>query len=205
MRFKIRPTESAFYTLFSDSAGHLVVGADLLAAMLDPNSDRQQIAEKMREAEHNADTTTHEVVNLVNSTFITPFDREDIYRLASLLDDVMDFMDEAVADIILYDVAELPGEFAELVGIVQVAAKMTAEIMPALRTMKGVEEYWIEINRLENQGDRMYRRIVAQLFSGKYEALDVLKFKNIVDSIEAALDAFESVANTVEQIAVKES
>lgn len=205
MRFRFRPIEASFYDLFAESAGHLVVGADLLAEMLNPANDRNAIAEKMREAEHNADTTTHEIVNLVNSTFITPFDREDIYRLAGLLDDVMDYMDETVDDIVLYDVHSLPAEFAEFVEIVRVAAKLTSDIMPSLRTMKDLDEYWIEINRLENQGDRMYRRIVAKLFSGQYEALDVLKYKSIVDSIEAALDAFESVANTVEQIAVKES
>ena len=86
-----------------------------------------------------------------------------------------------------------------------VALELTADAMPRLRTMKDLEEFWIEINRLENSGDKSYRRILAKLFSGKYEALEVLKLKDIVDSLEAAIDAFEKVANTVEQIAVKES
>ena len=84
-------------------------------------------------------------------------------------------------------------------------AELTADAMPRLRTMKDLEEFWIEINRLENAGDKSYRRILAKLFSGKYEALEVLKLKDIVDSLEAAIDAFETVANIVEQIAVKES
>ena len=89
--------------------------------------------------------------------------------------------------------------------MLQRGAELTAEAMPRLGTMKDLEEYWIEINRLENHGDKSYRRILAELFSGKYEALEVLKLKDVVDSLEAAIDAFETVANTVEQIAVKES
>ena len=205
MRFRIRPVETSFYDLFSESASHLVDGAALLAQMLDSSSDKKAIAEKMREAEHDADETTHKIVRLVNSTFITPFDREDIYRLASSLDDVMDFMEEAVDLLGLYEVETLPPEFAPQVEVLQRASQLTADAMPGLRTMKGLEEYWIEINRLENQGDRSYRRILADLFSGNHRTLDVLKLKDIVDSLEHAIDALESVAHTVEQIAVKES
>ncbi len=205
MRFRIRPVESSFYDLFSESANHLVNGANLLAQLLDPESDRAVIGERMREAEHQADETTHKIVQTVNSTFITPFDREDIYRLASNLDDVMDFMEEAVDLVGLYEIEELPAQYASQIEVLQRATQLTAEAMPRLRTMKDLEEYWIEINRLENQGDRTYRRIVADLFSGSYKSLQVLKLKDIVDSLEHAIDALESVANTVEQIAVKES
>ena len=205
MRFRIRPLETSFYELFSEAAAHLVHGASLLAQMLDETSDKKAIAEQMREAEHEADETTHKIVRRVNSTFITPFDREDIYRLASSLDDVMDFMEEAVDLLGLYEIDTLPPEFAPQVEVLQRATQMTADAMPRLRTMKDLEEYWIEINRLENQGDRSYRRIVADLFSGSHKTLDVLKLKDIVDSLEHAIDALESVANTVEQIAVKES
>jgi uncharacterized protein len=205
VRFRIRPLESSFYDLFSEAASHLVHGAGLLAQMLDESSDKKAIAEQMREAEHDADETTHKIVRTVNSTFITPFDREDIYRLASSLDDVMDFMEEAVDLLGLYEIDTLPAEFAPQVEVLQRATQMTADAMPRLRTMKDLEEYWIEINRLENQGDRSYRRIVADLFGGNHKTLDVLKLKDIVDSLEHAIDALESVANTVEQIAVKES
>ena len=205
MRFRIRPLETSFYELFSEAAAHLVHGAALLAQMVDPGSDKKAIAEQMREAEHDADETTHKIVRLVNSTFITPFDREDIYRLASSLDDVMDFMEEAVDLIGLYELDVLRTEFAPQVEVLERATQVTADAMPRLRTMKDLEEYWIEINRLENQGDRSYRRIVADLFSGNHNTLDVLKLKDVVDSLENAIDALESVANTVEQIAVKES
>lgn len=205
MRFRIRPTETSFYDLFSEMAAHLVTGANLLAQMLDSDTDKASIGEQMREAEHQADETTHRIVKRANSTFITPFDREDIYRLASSLDDVMDFMEETVDLVGLYELGDLPADFAPQVEVLQRATQLTAEAMPRLRTMKDLDEYWIEINRLENQGDRSYRRAVANLFSGSYKSLEVLKLKDVVDSLEHAIDALESVANTVEQIAVKES
>jgi uncharacterized protein len=159
----------------------------------------------MRDAEHQGDEFTHAIVRRVNTTFVTPFDREDIYRLAAGLDDVMDFMDEAVDLVSLYEIDKLPGELAKQVEVIQRAAELTAEAMPRLRTMHDLEDYWIEINRLENDGDKSYRRILAKLFSGKYDALTVLKLKDVVDSLENAVDGFETVANIVEQIAVKES
>jgi predicted phosphate transport protein (TIGR00153 family) len=205
VRFRLRPVETSFYDLFSEMTGHLVNGANLLAQMLDSDTDKKALGEQMREAEHQADETTHRIVKRANSTFITPFDREDIYRLASSLDDVMDFMEETVDLVGLYELGDLPADFAPQVEVLQRATQLTAEAMPRLRTMKDLDEYWIEINRLENQGDRSYRRIVANLFSGNYKSLEVLKLKDVVDSLEHAIDALESVANTVEQIAVKES
>ena len=205
MRLNLRPTEASFYELFALMAAHLVEGAGLLSSLLDADGDRPKIAERMRDIEHQADETTHEIVRRVNSTFVTPFDREDIYRLASDLDDVMDFMEEAVDLVLLYEIGELPSGIAAQVDVLQRATELTADAMPRLRTMKNLEEYWIEINRLENQGDRSHRRMVAKLFDGSYEAIEVLKLKDIVDALEHAADALESVANTVEQIAVKES
>jgi predicted phosphate transport protein (TIGR00153 family) len=202
---KFKPVDTAFYKLLTSSATGLVDGASLLAEMLGDGNDRKDIAARMREAEHHADETTHEIVRRVNSTFVTPFDREDIYSLASGLDDVMDFMEEAVDLVLLYEVEDLPVELAEQVEVIQRCAELTAESMPRLQSMKDLEEYWIEINRLENAGDKSYRRILAKLFSGAYEALEVLKLKDIVDSLEHAIDAFERVANIVEQISVKES
>jgi predicted phosphate transport protein (TIGR00153 family) len=202
---RFRPADTTFYDLFAQAAHHLVGGAELLAEMLGDGNDRENIAQRMRDAEHAADETTHDIIKRVNTTFVTPFDREDIYALASGLDDVMDFMEEAVDLVLLYEVSTLPTELANQVEVIQRCAELTAASMPRLRTMQDLEEYWIEINRLENLGDKSYRRILAKLFSGKYEALEVLKLKDVVDSLEAAIDAFERVANIVEQIAVKES
>ncbi|WP_210649362.1 DUF47 domain-containing protein [Nocardioides sp. SYSU D00065] len=205
MRLKFRPVDSSFYDLFSEAAGHLVVGSQLLSEMLSAGNSKAEIAQRMREAEHAADETTHSIIRRVNSTFVTPFDREDIYSLASALDDVMDMMDEAVDLVLLYEVTSLPAETTQQVEVLQRCAELTAAAMPSLESMGSLDEYWIEINRLENAGDKSFRRILAHLFSGEYEALEVLKLKDIVESLEGAIDAFEKVANIVEQIAVKES
>jgi predicted phosphate transport protein (TIGR00153 family) len=202
---RFRPVDSSFYDLFSESAQHLVVGAGLLAEMLGADGDREDIARRMRDAEHAADETTHSIVRRVNTTFVTPFDREDIYNLASGLDDVMDMMDEVVDLILLYEVKDLPTELSTQVEVIQRCAEITSDAMPRLQSMKDLDEYWIEINRLENAGDKNFRRTLAKLFSGEFKAIEVLKLKDIVESLEGAVDAFEKVANIVEQIAVKES
>jgi uncharacterized protein len=205
VRLSLRPSDPTFYDLFAESARNLVAGASLLAELFQVDTDRALLAKRMRDVEHQGDEFTHAIVRRVNTTFVTPFDREDIYRLAAGLDDVMDFMDEAVDLVTLYEIDKLPGELAKQVEVIQRAADLTAESMPRLRTMRDLEDYWIEINRLENEGDKSYRRILAKLFSGKYDALTVLKLKDVVDSLENAVDGFETVANIVEQIAVKES
>ena len=205
MALRFKPVDNVFYVLLTESATRLVEGADILAELLGESADRNDIAARMRDAEHEADETTHAIAKRVNATFVTPFDREDIYSLASGLDDVMDFMEEAVDLTMLYEVAALPADVAEQVDVLQRCAELTAEAMPKLQSMKGLEEYWIEINRLENAGDKSYRRILAKLFNGQYEALEVLKLKDIVDSLEHAVDAFEKVANIIEQIYAKES
>jgi uncharacterized protein len=205
---RLRPVDDTFFDMLTDAARHLVTGADLMSEMLgssDGTHDRPGVAERMREQEHLADETTHAIIRKVNSTFVTPFDREDIYSLASALDDVMDHMEEAVDLTVLYDVQKLPEGVADQVEVLRRCADVCADAMPRLRTMKDLDEFWIEINRLENAGDKSYRRILAHLFSGEYDALDVLKLKDVVDSLEAAIDAFEKVANIVEQISVKES
>jgi len=203
--FRFRPVDTVFYDLFTEQAKHLVVGAGLLAEMLAADADHPAVAKRMREAEHIADETTHGLFKRVNSTFVTPFDREDIYRLGSGLDDVMDMMDEAVDLVLLYEVKVLPPELSEQVAVLQQCADLTAEAMPRLQSPQSLEEYWIEINRLENAGDRNHRRTLAKLFSGEFKTIEVLKLKDIVEALEHAIDAFETVANIVEQIAVKES
>ena len=159
----------------------------------------------MRAAEHAGDEVTHAIMRELNESFITPFDREDIYRLASSLDDVMDAMEAAVDLVVLYQIGELPPEVADQVDVIERAAELTAAAMLKLRSMKDLSEFWIELNRLENQADQVYRRLLARLFSGDFDALTVMKIKEVVDQLEGAADAFEHVANTVETIAVKES
>jgi predicted phosphate transport protein (TIGR00153 family) len=192
--------------MFAASADNLVTGSKLLLELLGSDIDaRPEIAERMRAAEHAGDDCTHAILHQLNSSFITPFDREDIYALASSLDDVMDFMEEAVDLVVLYDIQQLPQGIEQQIEVLARAAELTAEAMPNLRTMANLTEYWIEINRLENQADQIHRKLLAHLFSGQYEAIEVLKLKQVVDVLEEAADAFEHVANTVETIAVKES
>ncbi|MFC6286390.1 DUF47 domain-containing protein [Nocardioides sp. GCM10027113] len=205
MGFRFRQVDNSVYDLFTVSAQHLVVGADLLAEILNESADREDVAARMREAEHVADETTHEIVRRVNKSPAMPFDRDDIYALASGLDDVMDLMEEAVDLIVVYEVKELPTQLSEQVDVLQRCAEVTADAMPRLRAMQDLDEYWIEINRLENAGDKNHRRTLAHLFGGSFDAMQVLKLKDIVESLESAIDAFEQVANIVEQIVVKNS
>jgi len=192
--------------MFAASGQNLVTGARLLKELLGAAPiDRKEIAERMRAAEHAGDEVTHAIMRELNESFITPFDREDIYRLASSLDDVMDAMEAAVDLVVLYQIGDLPAEVADQVDIIERAAELTAAAMLQLRSMKDLSEFWIELNRLENQADQVYRRMLARLFSGDFDALTVMKIKEVVDQLEGAADAFEHVANTVETIAVKES
>jgi predicted phosphate transport protein (TIGR00153 family) len=206
VRLRLTPQETSFYDMFAASANNLVTGAKLLSELLgvEPPA-RPAVAERMRAAEHAGDDATHAIYRQLNLSFITPFDREDIYSLAGNLDDVMDAMDAAVDLVVLYKIEDLPRGLAGQVEVLERAAELTAEAMPRLRTMKDLTEYWIEINRLENQADQIYRQLLAHLFSGEYDTLTVLKLKEVVDQLEAAADAFEHVAHTIETIAVKES
>jgi predicted phosphate transport protein (TIGR00153 family) len=208
VRFKLRPSDDSFYEYFSRAAQNLVTGTELLSELAVPGVDVQSVSERLVDIEHDSDAVTHELFKKINSTFITPFDREDIYRLGSLLDDVMDHLEAVGSLLYLYGLTSLPAlprEMHELVKVLDQQARLTADSLPKLKAMKDLEEYWVECNRLENEGDRAYRMLLVRLFSGEYDALSVLKMKEVADELEAACDAFEHVANTVETIAVKES
>jgi uncharacterized protein len=208
VRLKLTPSDNSFYEFFTSAALNLVRGAELLTELALPDVDVQSISERLGEVEHDSDRITHEVYNKINSTFITPFDREDIYRLASTLDDVMDHIEAAGNLVYLYGLTKLPAlprEMHEIVGVLERQANVTAQAMTRLKSMTNLKEYWVEVNRLENEGDQAYRMLLVRLFSGEYDALSVLKMKEVADELEKACDAFEHVANTVETIAVKES
>ena len=208
MRLKFRPSDDTFYEFFSRAAANLVRGTEMLSELALPGVDVQSVSERLGEVEHDSDKITHEVFNRINTTFVTPFDREDIYRLASNLDDVMDHIEAAGNLVYLYGLSRLPAlprEMHEIVNVLDQQARLTADTMPRLKSMKDLKEYWVECNRLENEGDRAYRMLLVRLFSGEYDALTVMKLKEVADELEAACDAFEHVSNTVETIAVKES
>jgi predicted phosphate transport protein (TIGR00153 family) len=206
VRFRLTPQDTSFYDLFARSAGHLVDGSALLTQLVGADAaGREDLAKRMRDAEHAADESTHELLRKVNSSFITPFDREDIYQLASNLDDCMDLMEAAADLIVLYQIGTLPTGVSTQVEVLVRMSELTAQAMPRLRSMRDLAEYWIEINRLENQADQVYRRLLAELFNGDLKATAIMKLKEVIDELEAAADAFEKVAHTVEGIAVKES
>ncbi|WP_055483134.1 DUF47 domain-containing protein [Sphaerimonospora sp. CA-214678] len=205
MRLRLTPREDSFYDLFAESANNIVTASRLLVEIISDGSDRDALAEKMRACEHAGDEHTHAIMRRLNESFITPFDREDIYRLASNLDDVVDFMEAAADLIVLYQIERLPKEVVLQVEVLERAAELTADAMPRLRSMQHLNEYWIEINRLENQADQVYRRLLAKLFSGEFDTLTVMKMREVIEQLEFAADAFEHVANTIESIAVKES
>jgi predicted phosphate transport protein (TIGR00153 family) len=208
VRIKFRPSDETFFDFFSRAAQNLVLGTALLSELVLPDADVQSVSERLIEVEHDSDAITHELYKKINSSFVTPFDREDIYRLGSGLDDVMDHIEAVGSLMYLYGLTRMPAlprEMHELVDVLDRQAKLTAEAMPRLKTMRDLEDYWVECNRLENEGDSTYRMLLVRLFSGEYDALTVLKMKEVVDELEQACDAFERVANTVETIAVKES
>ncbi|MGE9808618.1 DUF47 domain-containing protein [Janibacter sp. G1551] len=207
MGFRLTPQNTSFYDLFTELAQFGVERARELSELLVVTAEeRTATADRLRQIEHRADEATHELMTKVNSAFITPFDREDIHALASDLDDCVDHI-EAAADLItLYGVTEYPTGIKDQVEAISRMAEVTAQAMPRLRSMKDLDSYWIEVNRLENHADRTYRRLLADLFADENaNAIRVMKLKEVIDELEAAADAFEQVANTVEGIAVKES
>ncbi len=208
MRLRPRPRDNSFFEYFSRAAQNLIVGTALLSELVLPDADVQSVSERLVEVEHDSDAITHELYNKLYSSSATPFDREDIYRLGSGLDDVMDHLEAVGSLVYLYGLTQLPAlprEMHELVDVLDRQARLTVDAMPMLRTMTGLQEYWVECNRLENEGDRAYRMLLVRLFSGEYDALTVLKMKEVADELEQACDAFERVAHTVETIAVKDS
>ncbi len=204
MRLRLIPREESFFDLFEELASKVEQGAGELLDLLKNYTDLERKTARVLDIEHEGDDLTHEVMRRLNTTFITPFDREDIHRLASGLDDVLDHIEAAAEYLQLHKIEEPLPQMISLAGTLADAAKKTAEAMPGLRKMKGLDQYWVEINRLENEGDRAYRRTIAELFSGDYKAMDVLKFKEIIEEIEQAIDRLEDVANAIEGIVLKQ-
>lgn len=206
MRFTLTPKNTSFYSQFADLAGHIRDGARILAeAVNGPESAWETAAVKLKEAEHHGDEATHAIMSAVNSSFITPFDRDDIYSLASRLDDCLDHIEASLDIMVLYKIGDLPEAVSQQVDVLVQMADLTAEAMPGLEKMAHLREFWIAINSLENTADQHYRQMLAALFTEQRDPVDIIKFKSLFDELEAAADAFETVANTVESIAAKES
>jgi predicted phosphate transport protein (TIGR00153 family) len=162
-------------------------------------------ARRIQEREHEGDRLTHDLIARLNTTFITPMDREDIYALATALDDVVDAIEAAGDLFVLHAIDEPRPSMHQQAEVLVRAARQTEEAVKALESLnrETLEPYWIEINSLENEGDRLYRRAVADMFSGDHRAMDVLRWKDVSGSMEEALDGLENVANIVEAVVLK--
>jgi uncharacterized protein len=203
MRFRVIPRNEDFYDLFEKAAGNLADASQLLLKLLTTFEDPESAHAEMVQREHEGDEITHQIMRALNTTFVTPFDREDIHRLASEIDDILDAI-EAVSDLLVLHRIEQPlPEMRQQADVLARATEENAKAMAGLRRFTDLEKHWVEINRLENEGDRVYRKTVARLFSGDYKAMDVLKWKDLVDQLEAAIDGCEDVANTLESIVLK--
>ncbi|HEX2130949.1 MAG TPA: DUF47 family protein [Actinophytocola sp.] len=206
MRLRLKPRNTRFFDLFSVAGRNVVDAVTVLREFVAaPTEARAELAKRMHDAEHAGDDATHDIIEQLDRSFITPFDREDIYRLAVRLDDVIDFMDAAVDLATLYDPEVLPDGVRAQVELLDQMARLTAAAMPRLATLRDLTDFWVKINELENDADKVYRRLLSYLFSGELETLTVMKLKEIIDQLESAADAFEHVADVVHSIAVKES
>jgi predicted phosphate transport protein (TIGR00153 family) len=203
---RLTPRGTRFFDLLTEAAKNLVTATALLRDLVAAEpAGREPIAGRLHEVEHQGDELMHTIMVELNSSFVTPFDREDIQALASKIDDVLDFMDTAADLAVLYRVEDFPPGTDALVAVLCRSSELTAASMPGLAKVGELEPYWIEVNELENEADRIYRRVLAQLFEPGADALEVLKTKEVVEQFELAADAFEHVADVVQTIAVKES
>jgi uncharacterized protein len=207
VRLRIFPREESFFDLFEAAADNLAEAARLLLDMVEDFVDPEMKAKRLNDAEHEGDRLTHAILSRLNSTFITPFDREDIYALASSLDDVVDSLEAAADMMVLHRVSEPIDAVIDQSRLVLKASAATAEGLKHLRNFdeEALRTYWIRINELENEGDRLYRHARADLYSfdAEHPARYLLTWKDIVDEIERALDELEHVAHTVESIVLK--
>jgi hypothetical protein len=206
MVFRMKPRSNKLLDLFTVAGTNIGASVEVLQEFVEaPLERRPELAARMHDAEHAGDDATHAIIEQLDRSFITPFDREDIYRLAIRLDDVVDYMDAAVDLANLYHVDALPDGVTAQVDLLCRAARLTADAMPRLAAPHDLTSYWVEVNELENEADAVYRRLLSLLFGGGFAPLEVMKLKEIVDQLESAADAFEHVADVVHTIAVKES
>jgi predicted phosphate transport protein (TIGR00153 family) len=194
-----------YFDLFEEAAGNIVRAADLLDQMLRSFPERADLARDILICEQEGDRITHDIIRRLNETFVTPIDREDIYGLASGLDDVVDYTEEVADYLGLYQI-EAPMEQAQrLAHVLLQASRQIAEAMPRLRNFDDISHYTVEVNRLENDGDRITREAVASLFHGGIDPMVVIRWKDIFERLENAIDSTEQVANILEGIVIKNS
>jgi len=202
-RFRLIPREEKFYDDFKMMADQLRVGARLLEQMMASDPPIADKAHEIKEIEHQCDFLTHEIIQRLNKTFVTPIDREDIHELARTFDDVMDAIDSVAALIPLYRIEKCRPGTRELTAVIVKQCDELRAAVEALENRKGVLDRAIEINRLENEADRIHKTAIGQLFDDEKDPITVMKWKEIFDVLEEATDACEDVANLLENVVVK--
>lgn len=203
--FKLIPQEMKFFDMFVKSAENLLRGAKLLKEISNNFDTLAEDAAKLERLEHDSDQITHEIMEKLNKTFVTPLDREDIHELTVALDDVMDFIEAATERMVLYKLKTPTPEIQEIADVILRQAEEINYVMPKLKELKHAQimEHCIEINRLENEGDRILREAVAKLFNEKTDALEVIKWRDIYEYLETATDKCEDIAVIIEGICLK--
>lgn len=197
------PRDREWFDLFEEAAGNIARAADLLDRMMRSWPEGSELVRDILICEQEGDRITHDLIHRLNQTFVTPIDREDILELASALDDVVDDMEEAADLMGLYKI-EAPMEQAQrLAHILVEQSRMIVEAMPRMRGFKDISHYIVEIHRLENDGDRVAREAVASLFDGGIDPMVVIRWKDVYDRLESAIDAGERVANVLSNIVLK--
>ncbi len=203
--FGLMPKEEKFFLLFKDMTSNIIEGAKLLKAMLDDFADPAESQRKIKDVEHKGDSITHEIIQKLNKTFVTPLDREDIYALASKLDDILDLIDACAARVIMYNVESIPPE-AKSLGFIILQSCYAVDKAVAMLGKKTNDQIFaacVEINALENEADRVSREAISRLFDEEKDPIQLIKWKEIYETLERATDKCEDAANILESVVVK--
>ena len=204
-RFSLLPRDRTFFDLFIEAGQNTVHAATLLDRMMNKWPEEAGISREILKAEQEGDRITHDIIKRLNTTFVTPIDREDIYGLATQMDDIVDFTEEAADFLGLYKIEAPMEQAGALTKVLVAACEQLASGLEHLRDFKDLDKYWIEIHRLENDGDRISRDAVASLFSNRIDPMVVIRWKDIFGVLEAAIDATETAAQILEGIVIKNS
>ena len=202
MRLPFIPREEKFFDLFVEDAHNVLAGARILHEFFRSYEHRERLASELRDAEHRGDLLSHDIGQRLVTTFVTPFDREDIHQLISRLDDILDFIEEVADTCVLYKIDRPTAAAAEQASIIVRQCEELVRALEKLKSFKDVEEHWIEIHRLENEGDRISRQAMAELFTNGADPVTVIKWKDVYALLEEAVDACEDAANVIERIVV---
>ena len=199
------PRDRVYFELFEEAGQNILRASDLLDQLLSNFPDSKPLAREILVCEQEGDRITHDIIDRLNHTFVTPIDREDILALASALDDIVDFTEEVADYLGLYKIEAPMDQAIRLAHVLKAACRQISEAIPRLRGFRDISHYTVEINRLENEGDRITREAVASLFDGGIDPMVVIRWKDLFERLEAAIDAAERVANILEGIVIKNS